>query len=239
MPHTGRYEVTGGGAVWWRDVTRCCWRLPGAGFRPLAGAVASGLPTGVFGAYPDQAGIPAQRNGTSLDRLGAPHGWVVAVDAGSPLWHARRMAFEIAVHKLRSHVRITISGSPSLEAFLSMLHLIGIESEGWKAKAVLFDLRGVRTKFAPQEHAEIGLQVAASMAHVERVAALVRPHRYTQAGERVGRRNGLDVRMFVDEATALVWLKDKTVDLLPNDPTPMPMGPAQGGPRSGASAAPG
>lgn len=123
------------------------------------------------------------------------------------------MAFEIAVHKHRSHVRVTISGSPSLEAFLSMLHLIGIESEGWKARAVLFDLRGVRTKFEPHEHGEIGLQVAASMMHVERVAALVRPHRYTQAGERVGRRNGLDVRMFVDEATALVWLKDKSLDV--------------------------
>lgn len=124
----------------------------------------------------------------------------------------RAMTFEIAVQKRRTHVRVNVSGSPSLEAFLSMLHLIGIESEGWNARAVLFDLRGVRTKFAPHEHAEIGLQVAASMAHTERVAALVRPHRYTQAGERVGRRNGLDVRMFVDEATALVWLKDRTLD---------------------------
>jgi hypothetical protein len=121
------------------------------------------------------------------------------------------MAFEIAVAKRRTHVRVTISGSPSLEAFLSMLHLIGVESEEWKTDAVLFDLRGVRTKFEPHEHAEIGLQVATSMIHVQRVAALVRPHRYTQAGERVGRRNGLDVRMFVDEPTALVWLKDKTL----------------------------
>lgn len=123
------------------------------------------------------------------------------------------MAFEIAVDKRRTHVRVTVSGSPSLEAFLSMLHLIGIQSEGWKTHAVLFDLRGVRTKFEPHEHAEIGLQVAASMIHIDRVAALVRPHRYTQAGERVGRRNGLDVRMFIDEATALVWLKDKTLEV--------------------------
>ena len=122
------------------------------------------------------------------------------------------MTFEIAIDKQRAYVRVTISGSPSLEAFLSMLHLIGIDSEEWHAGAVLFDLRGVRTKFAPNEHAEIGLQVAASMPHIERVAALVRPHRYTQVGERVGRRNGLDVRMFVDEAMALVWIKDKTLD---------------------------
>jgi hypothetical protein len=138
------------------------------------------------------------------------------------------MAFEIAVDKLRTHVRVTVSGSPSLEAFLSMLHLIGIESEDWKANAVLFDLRGVRTKFSPQEHAEIGLQVAASMMHVERVAALVRPHRYTQAGERVGRRDGLDVRMFVDEAMALVWLKDKTMVMQAPGLTPMSAAPGQG-----------
>jgi hypothetical protein len=137
------------------------------------------------------------------------------------------MAFEIAVQKLRTHVRVTISGSPSLEAFLSMLHLIGIESEGWKANAVLFDLRGVRTKFEPHEHGEIGLQVAASMMHVERVAALVRPHRYTQAGERVGRRNGLDVRMFVDEATALVWLKDKSMAMPAPGLAPVSVAPGQ------------
>lgn len=125
------------------------------------------------------------------------------------------MAFEIATRKFRTHVRITVSGNPSLEAFLSMLHLIGIESEGWKTRAVLFDLRGVRTGFSPREHAEIGLQVAASMLHIGRVAALVRPHRYTRVGERVGRRDGLDVRMFVDEAQALVWLKDKTLAVPP------------------------
>jgi hypothetical protein len=139
------------------------------------------------------------------------------------------MAFEIAVHKKRSYVRVTVSGSPSLEAFLSMLHLIGIESEGWKASAVLFDLRGVRTKFEPHEHGEIGLQVAASMMHVERVAALVRPHRYTQAGERVGRRNGLDVRMFVDEATALVWLKDKSLEIRAPGLPAAPVAPGQQG----------
>jgi hypothetical protein len=118
------------------------------------------------------------------------------------------MSFEIAVDQLRTHVRVTISGSPSLEAFLSMLHLIGIESEEWKARAVMFDLRGVRTKFKPAEHVEIGVQVAASMHHVERVAALVRPHRYTQAGERVARRDGLDVRMFVNVDEAVAWLNE-------------------------------
>lgn len=139
------------------------------------------------------------------------------------------MAFQIAVAKRRTHVRVTISGSPSLEAFLSMLHLLGIESEDWHAKAVLFDLRGVRTRFAPHEHAEIGLQVATSMMHIERVAALVRPHRYTQDGERVGRRNGLDVRMFVDEATALVWLKDKTMVMHAPGLAPVPTAPRQRG----------
>jgi hypothetical protein len=139
------------------------------------------------------------------------------------------MAFEIAVRKLRTHVRVIVGGTPSLEAFLSMLHLIGIESEGWHARAVLFDLRAVRTRFSPQEHAEIGFQVAASMLHAERVAALVRPHRYTQAGERVGRRNGLDVRMFVDEATALVWLKDKTLLAGEADARSWPAGPAAQG----------
>jgi hypothetical protein len=60
------------------------------------------------------------------------------------------------------------------------------------------------------------------MLHTDRVAALVRPHRYTQAGERVGRRNGLDVRMFIDEATALVWLKDRTLPA--PEPAPAPAG---------------
>ena len=55
------------------------------------------------------------------------------------MWHSSgSMAFEITVDSFRTHVRVTISGTPSLEAFLSMLHLIGIESEGWKGRPVMF-----------------------------------------------------------------------------------------------------
>jgi hypothetical protein len=156
-----------------------------------------------------------------MDPRGATDEEIAEWTRGRACGTLSRMQFEITVRKLRTYVRVTISGSPALEAFLSMLHLIGVESEEWKGRPVLFDLRGVRTKFSPQEHAEIGLQVATSMLHVDRVAALVRPHRYTQVGERVGRRNGLDVRMFVDEATALVWLKDKTL-VVPASMAPVP-----------------
>lgn len=116
------------------------------------------------------------------------------------------MTFDVHITRTRAFVRVSVKGAPTLDQFVSLLHLVGIESEAWGGRPVLFDLRGVRTHFHPFEHAQIGKEVAASMIHVRRVASLVRPHRMTRAGEKVARRDGLDVRMFDVAEHAIDWL---------------------------------
>ena len=117
------------------------------------------------------------------------------------------MSFDVHIIKRNpAFVRVELKGQPSLDQFISMLHLLGIESDAWAGRPVLFDLRGVRTHFTAAEHAQIGKEVAASMIHVPRVASLVRPHRMTRAGEKVARRDGLDVRMFDLPEAAIDWL---------------------------------
>ncbi|TWO70410.1 STAS/SEC14 domain-containing protein [Caenimonas sedimenti] len=117
------------------------------------------------------------------------------------------MSFDVHIIKRNpAFVRVELKGQPSLDQFISMLHLIGIESDAWAGRPVLFDLRGVRTHFTAAEHAQIGKEVAASMIHISRVASLVRPHRMTRAGEKVARRDGLDVRMFDLPEAAIDWL---------------------------------
>src|SRR6187431_2394866 len=104
-------------------------------------------------------------------------------------------SFDVHIKRTPAYVRVELKGQPTLDQFVSMLHLLGIESDGWDGQPVLFDLRGVRTHFKPGEHAQIGKEVAASMIHVPRVASVVRPHRMTRTGEKMARRDGLDVRM--------------------------------------------
>ncbi len=117
------------------------------------------------------------------------------------------MSFDVRISKRNpAFVRVELKGQPSLDQFVSMLHLLGIESDTWEGRPVLFDLRGVRTHFTPAEHAQIGKEVAASMVHVPRVASLVRPHRMTRTGEKVARRDGLDVRMFDLPEAVIDWL---------------------------------
>jgi hypothetical protein len=116
------------------------------------------------------------------------------------------MTFDVFIKRTPDFVRVAVKGEPTPDQFVSMLHLVGIESEAWEGLPVLFDLRGVRTHFLPAEHQQIGKEVAASMPHVPRVASLVRPHRMTRTGEKVARRDGLDVRMFDVAEAAIAWL---------------------------------
>ena len=137
-------------------------------------------------------------------------------------------SFDVHIKRMPAYVRVELKGQPTLDQFVSMLHLLGIESDGWDGLPVLFDLRGVRTHFRPEEHGMIGKEVAASMIHVPRVASLVRPHRMTRAGEKVARRDGLDVRMFDVAEAAIEWLT------APPDSAAGVGSPAAGTPPAGA-----
>jgi hypothetical protein len=117
------------------------------------------------------------------------------------------MSFDLAIDRTAHYIRVTITGRPSLGQLLSLIHLLGVESETWQDDKVLVDLRGVVTPFDRAEQFRIGEEAAASLSHMERIASVVPPERITRVSEKAARRNGTNVRVFDDEEQAKAWLE--------------------------------
>lgn len=125
------------------------------------------------------------------------------------LWHIEAaMDFDVAIEDAALYMRVAVTGEPSLGQLLSMIHLLGVESETWTVHKVLVDLRGVATPFSRPEQFRIGEEAAASLSHMERIASLVPPERVTRVSEKAARRNGSNVRVFDVEAEAIAWLRE-------------------------------
>ena len=117
------------------------------------------------------------------------------------------MNFDVAIDDMRHFMRVTVTGEPSLEELLSMIHLLGVESGSWQEDKVLVDLRGVATHFSRPEQFRIGEEASLSLSHMERIASLVPPDRVTRVSEKAAQRNGANVRVFDDEDQAIAWLR--------------------------------
>jgi hypothetical protein len=117
------------------------------------------------------------------------------------------MSFDVAIDRGRTFVRVTVSGALEIGELLSMIHLLGVESETWSDDRVLVDLRGVETPFTRYEQFRIGEEAAASLSHMEKIASLVPPERITHVSEKTARRMGANVQVFDDEKAAKAWLR--------------------------------
>ena len=118
------------------------------------------------------------------------------------------MNFDVVIHKTARYVRIALTGSPSIGQMLSMIHLLGVESETWPEHKVLVDLRGVASQFTRPEQFRIGEEAAASLSHMEKIASVVPAERVTRVSEKAAQRNGVNVRVFDRERDAIEWLQE-------------------------------
>lgn len=116
------------------------------------------------------------------------------------------MDFDIAIDTEARWVQVTITGHPSFGQLLSLVHLVGVESETWEQDRVLVDLRAVQTPFSREEQFRIGEEAAASLSHMSKIASVVPPERVTRVSERAARRSGANVCVFDDEQAAQEWL---------------------------------
>lgn len=116
------------------------------------------------------------------------------------------MDYDVAIARQARYMRVTVSGRPAFEELLSLIHLIGVDSETWDRSSVLVDLRRVETPFSHPEQFRIGVEAAASLSHMEKIASLVPPERLTRVSEKAARRDGSNVRVFDVEAEAVAWL---------------------------------
>lgn len=116
------------------------------------------------------------------------------------------MSLSFKVEHRKGYSVVRVDGEPSLGQFLSFLHLIGVETSGWPAKRVLFDLRGVRTLTTFTEHYAVGEEIARQLKHLHRIASVVPPDRITRASEKTARQSGINITVFTEEGEALAWL---------------------------------
>jgi hypothetical protein len=130
-----------------------------------------------------------------------------APPAGARLWHIQAaMNFDVAIDNRAHYMRVTVTGRPEIDELLSMIHLLGVESETWPEHRVLVDLRGVATPFSRLDQFRIGEEAAASLCHMDKIASVVPPERITRVSERAAQRNGTNVRVFEQEGEAEAWL---------------------------------
>lgn len=117
------------------------------------------------------------------------------------------MNFDLFISDEVDHARVKVAGRPTIDQMISLVHLLGVDSDNWTHRVLLVDLREVHTVFTPQEQFQLGQEAALSLAHLRKVASVVPPERITRISEKAAQRDGTNVRVFVDEDSALRWLR--------------------------------
>lgn len=117
------------------------------------------------------------------------------------------MSYDVSVTQQRFYTRVAITGEPTFDQLLALVHLLGVDSGSWKHEALLVDLRKVKTPFTPAEQFAIGQAAATSLSHMRKIASVVPTERVTRISEKAARRDGTNVLVFDDEKEALAWLK--------------------------------
>lgn len=118
------------------------------------------------------------------------------------------MSYDVSVTERAGYTRVRITGEPTLDQLLSLVHLLGVESGGWKHDVLMVDLRGVHTPYSPEEQFTIGQEAACSLAHLRKIASVGSVERVTRISEKAARRNGTNMCVFDDEKAALAWLQE-------------------------------
>ena len=122
---------------------------------------------------------------------------------------AREPSFQIEDRPAATFRWICVRGELSFGQLLSLMHVLGVDSETKGMSAVLLDLRLVDIAFAHRELAVAGREIACSFVHVSKLALLVPGHRVTGVSERAARREGMNMRVFTAEGKAVGWLADQ------------------------------
>jgi hypothetical protein len=109
------------------------------------------------------------------------------------------MGFDVSVTQKQFYTRVAITGLPDIDQLVALIHVLGVDSSNWKHDALLVDLRKVGTPFSVAEQRTIGMEAAASLAHLRKIASVVPRERVTRISEKAARRDGTQVTVFVDE----------------------------------------
>ena len=103
-------------------------------------------------------------------------------------------------------VRLVVRGQFSRALFTQLLQRVIEETTARRNPRALIDGRDVPLSMSTITRYEIGVQLADSIGGGVRLAVLLLPEAVDGFAETVARNRGATVRVFTDEAAALLWL---------------------------------
>lgn len=116
------------------------------------------------------------------------------------------MPFTVIISRTTEFVRFDAAGTASLKNYFDLIAEAAVETAGGDRRA-LVDLRNVAGRLVFTDQFFIGEVVAQKLAHLDRVAALVRDDPGTYNSPTVALKRGLNLRVFSDEGAAVRWLQ--------------------------------
>lgn len=118
------------------------------------------------------------------------------------------MTLALTYQPTAHYLTAAASGCATLEDIFAAINAIATVTRTRGSTRLLIDLREVQEEFRFADHFAMGDRVAAKLAHLQRVASLVREPRRTGTSEQVARQRGMLLRVFVAEADAISWLSE-------------------------------
>ena len=122
------------------------------------------------------------------------------------------MNYKVKITQEAGHARLTVVGEPTFDELLSLFHVVGVQSGEWPHDLLLLDLRGVTTRYPPEQEYRVGQEIVTSLGHLRRIGSVVPTDRITRLSERAAKRSWLRVRVFDDTAEAMDWLTTEPDD---------------------------
>lgn len=122
------------------------------------------------------------------------------------------MPFKIRVSRQSGYVHVHVDGPSCIKDFVELISSVGQETALWSDRRLIVDLREVQGELSPPEQTFVGELVAQELAHIQRLASIVRPGQVTRNSENAAQQLGAELRVFDSENDAVNWIKGVKVE---------------------------
>ena len=120
------------------------------------------------------------------------------------------MAFEISVERRPGFTRVTVTGAAALADLLGAITDLAGQTLRLHETHVLVDLTGVQGRLSFTDHFQLGDHAARELKHLKKLASVVPADKITRTSEKVARKQGLQLQVFVSVDEAIDWLTADT-----------------------------
>lgn len=110
------------------------------------------------------------------------------------------------ITRAAGYLQVDGTGAAELQPLLLLIKALRPETRAHGDTRLLFNLAQLRGELSFSGHFLLGEYVVRHLAHLDRIASVVRPETITRTSERVARAQGVRLRVFDSMPEALAWL---------------------------------